>query len=246
VIVDIHAHIGHHPIHDFKQEPEEVLAVMDRFGIDRTFILPFPTMKVGKVNDSTAEVVKEHPDRLIGFAVIDPSAEDALDEVGRAAGLGLKGVMFDPEFHRVFQNLSKVEELMVPCMEHGLPVLFNTPNIEVGEGERMGRSPYYEGLNQLAFKFPGVRLVVNTFWPRIRELMRKYPNIIVDTGGRNGISGAVRLAQEVGPTRICFGSESPQNHPALGIREVRARKLAPVYRELMLGRNAERLFKDLL
>jgi predicted TIM-barrel fold metal-dependent hydrolase len=100
-------------------------------------------------------------------------------------------------------------------------------------------------MNQLAFKFPDVRLVVNTFWPRISELIREYPNIIVDTGGRNGISGAIRLAKEVGPTRICFGSESPQNHPGLGIKAIQTMKLSPVYRELLLGKNAKRIFEDL-
>ena len=38
----------------------------------------------------------------------------------------------DPEFHRVVgrdASNPRVEELMVPCMDHGLPVLFNTQNI---------------------------------------------------------------------------------------------------------------------
>ena len=130
-------------------------------------------------------------------------------------------------------------------MENDLPVLFNTLNIEVGEGSRMGREPYYNGLNALAFKFPDVRFVVSPFWPRIKDLMRQYPNIIIDSGGRNGVSGAVRLASDVGPTRICFGSESPQNHPGLGVKAIRTMKMSPVYRELLLGKNANRIFGDL-
>ena len=245
MIVDIHAHLGHHPLHDFKQTPGDILSVMEKFEISRSFILPFPSMKIKTVNDSVAEFVKEHPSRLTGFAVIDPSADDALEEVERISGLGLKGVMMDPEFHGIFRRQAKVEELMVPCMENDLPVLFNTLNIEVGEGSRMGREPYYNGLNALAFKFPDVRFVVSPFWPRIKDLMRQYPNIIIDSGGRNGVSGAVRLASDVGPTRICFGSESPQNHPGLGVKAIRTMKMSPVYRELLLGKNANRIFGDL-
>ena len=245
MIVDIHAHMGHHPLQDFKQEPEDILAVMEKYEISRSFILPFPSMKIKTVNDSVAAFVKEHPGRLTGFAVIDPAADDALEEVERIASLGLKGVMLDPEFHGIFRRQEKVEELMVPCMDNRLPILFNTLNIEVGEGSRMGREPYYNGLNSLAFKFPDIRFVVSPFWPRIKDLMRQYPNIFIDSGGRNGISGAVRLASEVGPTRICFGSESPQNHPALGIKAIRTMKMAPIYRELLLGKNAKRIFRDL-
>ena len=245
MIVDIHAHLGHHPLQDFKQEPKEILDIMEKFEISRSFILPFPSMKIKAVNNSVAAFVKEHPGSLTGFAVIDPSTDDALEEVDRIARLGLKGVMLDPEFHGIFRRQENVEELMVPCMENHLPVLFNTLNIEVGEGSRMGREPYYNGLNSLAFKFPDVRFVVSPFWPRIKDLMRAYSNIYIDSGGRNGISGAVRLAIEVGPTRVCFGSESPQNHPALGVKAIRTMKLSPVYRELLLGKNAKRIFGDL-
>ena len=245
MIVDIHAHIGHHPLMDFKQMPEEILSNMEKYGIDVSFIMPFPSMKIQEVNDRIAAVVKEHPDRLIGFGCVDPGADGALEEVERIVSLGLKGVMLDPEFHRVFGRSSKTAELMVPCLDNGLPVLFNNPNSEVGESETMGRETFYHGLNQLAYKFPDVRLVVNTFWPRIKELMRAHGNIIIDTGGRNGITSGVGLVKDLGPTRICFGSESPQNHPGLGVKEIRTLKLAPVYRELLLGKNAKRIFRDL-
>ncbi len=245
MIVDIHAHMGHHPIQDFKQEPDEILSVMEKFEISHSFILPFPSMKINSVNNAVAEFVKEEPKRLIGFGVINPAEEDCLKEVERIASIGLKGIMLDPEFHGIFRYQEKVEELMVPCMDNNLPILFNTLNIEVGEGSRMGREPYYNGLNSLAFKYPEIRFLVSPFWPRIKELMRAYQNIFIDSGGRNGISGAVRLATEIGPTRICFGSESPQNHPALGIKAIKTMKLSPVYRELLLGKNAKRIFKDL-
>lgn len=132
MIVDIHAHIGHHPLMDFKQEIDEVLEVMDKFGLDKTFIHPFPSMKPSKVNEMVAKAVKKDPERLVGFACINPSDDVCLTEIKKSVELELKGVMMDLEFHRVIRNFSKVEELMVLCMEHKLPVLLNTPNIETG------------------------------------------------------------------------------------------------------------------
>lgn len=245
MIIDIHAHIGHHPIQDFKQDGKEILDAMEKYGISRSFIIPFPSMKISTVNDSVAAFVNEHNNFLTGFAVIDPAAKDAHKEIERIVSLDLKGIMLDPEFHSIFRNQDKLEELMIPCMDLNLPVFFNTLNIEVGEASSMGREPYYNGLNKLAFKYPEIRFIVNAFWPRIKELMRRYSNIIIDTGGRNGISGAIRLIDEIGPTRICFGSESPENHSAIGIKNIQTRKLAQVYRHLILGKNAERIFRDI-
>ena len=247
MIIDIHAHVGQHPLMEFKQTVDEVLSDMGRWGIDRTFIMPFPNMKNRKMNEFVAEAVGKYGDRLTGLANINPAADDALEEFRYALGLGLKGLMLDPEFHGVFGRAgSKVEELAAQCLENGLPVLFNTPNIETGEADSMGRDPYYQGLKQLAFKFPQVPFLVNTYWPRVKELMGEFPNIYIDTGGRNGISGGLRLAQDISPTRVCFGSESPQNHPALGIKAIRTMKCIPAYRELVLGKNAERIFCGIL
>jgi predicted TIM-barrel fold metal-dependent hydrolase len=253
MIVDIHAHIGNHPLMDFKQTPEEVLSTMKKFGIDVSFVMPFPSMKIQAGNDEVAETLKNNPSRLIGFACIDPVAEDAPEEIERIVALGLKGVMLDPEFHRVFGRDApnpKVEELMVPCMDYDLPVLFNTPNIETADHASFligGISePYFNSLNQLASKFPDVRFLVNPHWHRIRDLMKEHSNIFIDTGGRNGIGSGVRIAQDAAPTRVCFGSESPQNHPGLGIKNVRTINVSKIYKDLVLGKNAERIFRDLL
>mgnify|MGYP002725646935 CR=1 FL=1 len=217
------------------------MELMDEHGIDMSFLLPFPTMKTRENNDMIAEAVKEHPDRFIGFACIDPTAKDARDELKRSVSLGLKGIMLDPEYHKFFgRNMSTVEVLMVLCMEHGLPVLFNTENIVSRGGEQ-----YYKSLDQLAFKFPDIRMIVHLRWPRIGELMRSHQNIILYTGGHHNTPGPIPRIEEVGPTRICLGTESPVNHPALTIRDIRAKKIDPVFRELILGKNAERLFKDL-
>jgi predicted TIM-barrel fold metal-dependent hydrolase len=242
MIIDILTRIGHHPLHEFKQSPEELLSIMDEHGIDKSFLMPFPSMKVKQNNDMIADAVKEHPDSFIGFMCIDPAMEDAIEEIERSVAMGLKGVMIDPEFHRVFgRGMSRLEMLMVPCMDHNLPVLFNTENIWSS-----GRQAYYKGLDRLAFKFQDVRLVVHFRWPRVEELLRAHRNIILYTGGHHNTPGPIPFIEEVGPMRLCLGSESPVIHPALTVRDIQAKKILPLYRELILGKNAKRLFKDLL
>ena len=242
MIIDILTRVGHHPLHEFSQSPEELLAIMDEHGIDKSFLMPFPSMKVKQNNDLIAETVKEHSNRFVGFMCIDPNMVDALKEIERCVAMGLKGVMIDPEFHRAFgRDVSHLEMLMVPCMNHNLPVLFNTENIHYS-----GNPTFFRGLDRLAFKFPDVRLVVHFRWPRVEELLRAHRNIILYTGGHHNTPGPIPFIEEAGPTRLCLGSESPVIHPALTVRDIQAKKIYPVYRELILGKNAERLFKDLL
>ena len=91
MIIDIHTRIGRHPIHGFKQEPETLLKIMEENDIAKSFLLPFPIMKIKENNDLIVKAVKENPDRLVGFAGIDPSDDDAQDELDRArARSGIK------------------------------------------------------------------------------------------------------------------------------------------------------------
>ena len=248
MIIDIHANVGRHPLMEFEQEPIEVLETMDKHAIDKSFLLPFPTMRTRKSNDFIARSINQSADRLVGFGIVDPS-DDAIQEVRHIHNIGLKGVVLDPEFYPIFDPFvghmvfPKVEGLLIPCADLGLPVLFSSPNIEAGDESRIQREPYFRGLDSLACKFQDVTFVVNSYWPRIEELMGKYPNIAIDSGGRNGIDGAIKLAQMNGPMRICFGSESPQNHPAIGIKQIKISRLEQTYKKQLLGNNAERIFK---
>jgi predicted TIM-barrel fold metal-dependent hydrolase len=215
---------------------------MEEYGIDKSFVHPFPKMKVKEDNDKVAKAVEKNPDKFVGFAGINPTEDDALDEVYRAVDLGFKGIMLDPEFHKFMrQDVGSVEVLMVPCMEYGLPVIFNTENIRY-----TGNESYYNGLDTLAFKFPEVMMVVNIWWPRVDKLMRKHKNILLCTGGHHNVPGMLPVLEKVGPTRILMGSESPVMHPGMIIKDIRYKKMHPKYRKMVLGENAERHFPKLL
>lgn len=241
MIVDILARVGTHPIHEFEQTVEEILKTMDEYGIDKSFVHPFASMFPKANNDLVAEAVKKAPKRLVGFAGVNPTEDDALDQLERAVKLGLKGLMLDPEFHKFMrQGIPSIETLMVSCMEHNLPVIFNTENIRY-----TGNESYYDGLDTLAYKFPDVKMVVNIWWPRVHELSRKHENILLCTGGHHNVPGMLPVLDKVGPTRILMGSESPVMHPAMIIKDIRYKKMHSSFRELVLGKNALKHFPQL-
>ena len=241
MIVDILTRIGQHPMHEVSQTPEDILKVMDDYGIDVSFVHPFPKIKVKEDNDMVAKAVDQHPDKFVGFAGINPAEEDALDEVSRAVDMGLKGIMLDPEFLKFMRRgLPAVEAVMVPCLEHNLPVVFNTENIRY-----TGNESYYNGLDTLAYKFPEVKMVVNIWWPRVTDLMKVHKNILLCTGGHHNVPGMLPVIERAGPARMLMGSESPVMHPAMIIKDIGYKKMHPKYRELILGDNARRHFPQL-
>jgi predicted TIM-barrel fold metal-dependent hydrolase len=241
MIIDILARIGQHPLLEFNQSPDQILKVMEDYGIDVSFLHPFPKMKVQKDNDMIAKSVDQNPDKFVAFAGINPFEDDALDEVYRNVDRGLKGIMLDPEFHKFMRRgLPKVEAVMVPCLEHNLPVIFNTENIRF-----KGTEYYYNGLNTLAYKFPEVQMVVNIWWPGVTKLVKKHKNILLCTGGHHNVPGLLPVLEKVGPTRMMMGSETPVMHPAMIIKDIRYKKMHTKYREMILGENAKRHFLHL-
>ncbi|MFX0028043.1 MAG: amidohydrolase family protein, partial [Candidatus Hermodarchaeota archaeon] len=85
--------------------PERLVSEMDDAGIDKTVIfgVDYEFLFKGKIsyreyNDMVAGYVNKYPDRLIGFAAIDPRrGKNAIQELERCIDeLGFKGVKLWP------------------------------------------------------------------------------------------------------------------------------------------------------
>jgi len=73
----------------------ELIAAMDAAGVDRAvcFTWPFRDQALCvECNDHMVAVQRESPDRIIGFAIVNPASPDAAAELRRCARLGLRGV----------------------------------------------------------------------------------------------------------------------------------------------------------
>ena len=72
-----------------------LVAAMDEQGIDRAVCFSWPFRDPGlcaEANDYVADSCRAHPDRLIGFGVVQPAHPGAAREVTRCARLGLRGI----------------------------------------------------------------------------------------------------------------------------------------------------------
>ncbi len=120
-------------------DPEDRIRAMDEGKIDkgimRWCIWPeWATLEIcRRVNDAMAKSVKEHPDRLLGLAIVPPwGDEDCLAELDRCIKkLGFVGVQVEAHYGTLYLDseefrpfFRKVNQLNVPIIVHhtALPV----------------------------------------------------------------------------------------------------------------------------
>ena len=66
-IIDFHVHMGKSSKGD-SYTVDDLLASMDKFGIERSGLSILNGVETGPLNDRVMEAVRLHPDRITGFA----------------------------------------------------------------------------------------------------------------------------------------------------------------------------------
>ena len=234
--------------------PGDLLAAMDADGVDRAvcFTWPFasPALCV-EANDWLAAAVAAHPDRLVGFGVVNPADPGAAAEVARCARLGLRGI---GEINADAQgwsldDLGAFAPVAAACAAAGLPVTLHASE-PVGH-PYPGKGTAGPGrVERLAVSFGDVSVVaahlggglpLYAHMPEIRALLRA--NLWVDTAAVPFLydpSVYARAVELVGADRVLLGSDFPLLRPSRYLGEISAR-LSPADAAMVCGGAAEAL-----
>ena len=199
--------------------------------VDRAIVFGFHTSHLGLVvpNDRVKEYVDKHPEKLIGFACLDPHEPDYLDEMEKCfLRDGFRGLKLAP----IYQNFHPMDERMMPvyafCEGRGIPVL-------VHQGTTFPRrAPLKYALpiqiEDVALAFPDLKIVVaHMGHPWVEDavvLIRKQPNVFADISALYyrpwQYYNALMLAQEYGTGhKLLMGSDYPFTTPADTIASLR-------------------------
>jgi uncharacterized protein len=237
-VVDAHCHAGlgdgFHAPWDTEARLEPYLARAQAAGIDLTVVFPVFNSDYAAANDRLARIVGRRPDRLIGFASIDPARDVRRTEqmIGRAVEvLGFRGI--------------KV---------HGHDSL---PGRAVCEAARRWRLPILVDVvrrpaivEMLADQYPDVNLIVPHLggfaddWAVFRQVIdqiTRLPNVYADTSGVRYFDALAEAVRRAGPGKVIFGSDGPQLHPGVELRKVELLGLPPWAHALVTGGTILRL-----
>ncbi|NIA03520.1 MAG: amidohydrolase family protein, partial [Nitrospirae bacterium] len=145
IVIDAHNHLlGPDKGDGMSQSAEEIITRMDAAGVDISVVFPFndekPGISFSRSNDLVHIAMKQHPDRLIGYARLDPNYGDAaIREAKRCIELGLIGIKLHPkaqQFSIDDPTVYKIAEY-VADVSPDIPIIFDngkhaSPNKLIG------------------------------------------------------------------------------------------------------------------
>jgi predicted TIM-barrel fold metal-dependent hydrolase len=233
VIIDFHTHVGEreHYFGSFASDLQRSWADVRWEGrtldehraavqnVDRAVVLAFDAPASGFVvpNDYVAEYVAEQPDKLIGFASVDPNRPDAHDRLDQAIlGLGLRGVKLGP----IYQHFDPTSPAAIEFFQHierlDVPVLIHQGTTFVRDAPLRHARPWL--LDEVATACPDLRMwIAHLGHPWCDETMvvlRKHPNLYADVSALHTrpvqLYQALNAAVEYRVTdKLLLGSDYP-------------------------------------
>ena len=207
---DAHTHIGRNDPDGFRQEPEELLAVLEPAGARA---LVFPMHEPGgyrEPNDVALAAAAASEGRLQAFCRVDP-ADDAVAEAARALDAGAVGIKLHPRAEQFSMHHEAVPGIVALAHERRVPIL-----IHAGRGiPALG-----EDTIRLSGEYPGARLILahcavsDIAW--IWRELPAHPNVFIDTSWWNpaDMLAVLRLAP---PGQVLWASDSPYGLPVMSI-----------------------------
>lgn len=157
--------------------------------VDCTFVLAFRSyyLDAEVPNDYVARYVRQHPDRLVGFAGVDPSRpKEAIDELRRAHNeLGMRGVTIWPAAQDFHPANSAAMRVYTEASRLHMPIIIHQ-DVRASENTKMEFArPYL--VDEVAREFPDLKIIISQLgYPWMEEttaLLAKHRNVFADISG---------------------------------------------------------------
>jgi len=202
------------------------VAELDRHQVGRAALIA----SVPGDQDSVAEAVARHGQRFVGFFMLDPTREGAVDLAGRSlAGKRLRAVCLFPAMHHYYVYEERVLAVFEAAARGGGAVFVHCGVLSVGVRKKLGLPSRFDmrfgnplDLHSVALRFPELPIIIPHFGAGLfREALMVAdlcPNVYLDTSSSNswvryhpGLTLAQVFSQALmvlGPERLLFGTDS--------------------------------------
>jgi predicted TIM-barrel fold metal-dependent hydrolase len=216
---------------------DRLVREMDEAGIDKTVLVAIDAgiafrsdVTLREYNNYVGDIVRRYPDRIVGFAGIDPRrGKEGIGELERCAEMGLKGLKlwtltgFYPDDERNYPLYEKAAEL-------GFPILVHTGMGPRGTYLKYNRPVY---VDKAAVDFPDTTFIMaHMGQPWVEEavaILFKNPNVYVDISAWEPIcklapfvfcQALMQIKLTTGSLRqVLFGSDWPLFTPIMSLKE---------------------------
>ena len=179
---------------------------------------------------SVAAAIARHPQRFVGFFMVDPARPDAVTHAAAALESGLRTICLFPAMHHVPVHDERARALFdLASSKPGTAMFVHCGVLSVGVRKKLGLPSAFDirhgnplDLHAVALRYPQVPIVIPHFGAGFfREALMVAdlcPNVLFDTSSSNNwikyhvgltLADVFRRALDVvGPDRLLFGSDS--------------------------------------
>ncbi len=233
---------------------EQLIGAMDTAGVDAAVTFGFAWADQGldrEANDYVLESMARWPDRLLGFAEVNPAAKGAAAEVERCLQRGMWGLgELMPDGQGYTLDSPQLDEVLEQMAHWERPVLLHCGE-PVGHTYPGKSTSTLEPLYRLALRHPDV-IFVAAHWggglffyelmPEVRQALR---NVYYDSAASSLLYAdqILTLASQVIPHKALFATDYPLLSQERFLRNVRDAGLDTEHAAAILGGNAARLLK---
>lgn len=239
MIIDAHNHVGGPDKGDGKkQSPDEIVAEMDRLRIDRAVIFPFnevnPGISFSIVNNRTVEAINKYPDRLIGFARLDPNfGKNAVEELRRDVEMELVGLKLHPSSQKFSLRSEHLKEIIREASMLDIPIIFDSGKKD---------SPP-EQFGELAKLFPDAKIIMAHMLGDFLRIALDHQNIYLQTTDMPRKEIIQEAVEELGAERIIMGSDSPYISMEVELEKIKSLNISGNEKKLIMGENMRRILE---
>jgi len=271
-VVDVNVNLRGHtslPLYDYLQIPkergrtwkgEELIAAMDEAGVDIAGMTASVTAAGvgGEVDaihvDEVKAVIDQYPDRLFGWAGINPlTTMETVRYIQYAVGeLGFKGVHVYPHWFGVPINDRLYYPIYAKCAELGVPITLQVGSQSPRSHAKFVAQPIL--LDDVAFDFPELKIVglhIGTpFAHEMVMLCKNWENVFIIADGHpprqweqvlKDYIQQVQWSNKDGSRKVMWGTDHPIQTFKQSLAEVEALGLDPEVKDNLVGENAIRI-----
>lgn len=210
-VFDTHTHLGTARHSGRQQTAEEMLGHMDRAGVDRSMLIPFPVVDDYRAqHDLIGAAVRAYPDRFSGAACMNPFVplDVFRDEIRRCAEeLGMRALKLQPQYQALNPVSRRSDFFFEAALRHKLTVIAHT-----GTGAPFALPSLFIAA---ARRFPELPVVLGhagggIYFLEAAVAAQVCPNIYIELSSLMPHHCAELLAH-VEPARLMAGSDLPES-----------------------------------
>ncbi|MEX2542021.1 MAG: amidohydrolase family protein [Trueperaceae bacterium] len=236
-IIDSHTHVDMNEAFGWFDPPESILELMDEAGIAKAVIMTYADAPAtGKHPlEYIAGAVKQYPDRLIGFARMNPFYGERSSRLLEEAltDLRFKGLKIHQESITAVPYNPAVLELVRVAARHRAPVLFHTGDEAMSLPLQVARCARAAPEATIIMAHCGGYFHAD----EAIAVAEEYDNLMIDTSAIPYPDKLAEAVRRLGPQRVLFGSDGPGCNPALELRKLELAGLSERDMDLLLWEN---------